>query len=496
MAIRPEHHRGGVLGMAGLMTFLADGTRTLPMRRGSWVLRELFNDPPNNPPPNAGEIQPNTVGQEPDRPRAARTASPRRRSARRATPSSIPTAWRWRTTTPSAQWRERFNGEGFRGSNAPVLDVSGTFPDGQKFTTLEEYKAGLMAQKDKFARAFSVKLLTYALGRPVGYTDHELVDSLVAVLKNERLPHPTAHPRDRRQRAVQHQIGVAHEHSSIVTQPLPRRTFLKGAGITLALPWLDAMSVRAASVTTAGSIAASETPRRAVFCFFGLGINGRDFTPAERGLELHRHADPQAAGSAAERFHRRLRPEADPFRRPRRRSHLSHRHQHPQRRARSSASRATRNWPQAIGRQTRFPSLTLGIKRGTGFGGNQDQTLSWSPSGTPIPSENRPHVLFDQLFRPDTAETLNQREAEFIRRASVLDSLREEARRLSGSLGADDRAQARRIPHRHSRSRTPHAGREGMAPPAEAERRDARTSARSRGSIPTRPAWNIAAING
>jgi hypothetical protein len=62
VAIKPEHHRGGVLGMAGLMTLLADGTRTLPIRRGSWVLRELFNDPPNAPPPNAGEIQPNTSG--------------------------------------------------------------------------------------------------------------------------------------------------------------------------------------------------------------------------------------------------------------------------------------------------------------------------------------------------------------------------------------------------------------------------------------------------
>ena len=62
VAIGPEQHRGGVLGMAGLMTYLADGTRTLPMRRGSWVLRQLLNDPPNNPPPNAGEIQPNTSG--------------------------------------------------------------------------------------------------------------------------------------------------------------------------------------------------------------------------------------------------------------------------------------------------------------------------------------------------------------------------------------------------------------------------------------------------
>ncbi|MDA1013993.1 MAG: DUF1552 domain-containing protein, partial [Planctomycetota bacterium] len=73
-------------------------------------------------------------------------------------------------------------------------------------------------------------------------------------------------------------MNIHHRHVT-----LPRRTFLRGAGITLALPLLDAMSVHADSVTTAGSISAKETPRRAVFCFFGLGINGRDFTPADIG---------------------------------------------------------------------------------------------------------------------------------------------------------------------------------------------------------------------
>src|SRR5207249_2902049 len=80
----------------------------------------------------------------------------------------------------------------------------------------------------------------------------------------------------------------------------------------------------------------------------------------------------------------------------------------------------------------------LGIKRGTGFGGFYDQTLSWSPSGTPLPAENRPHVLFDQLFRPDTEDTLRQREAEFLRRSGVLDSLRDEARRFQRTLGVHD----------------------------------------------------------
>lgn len=180
--IRPEHHRGGVLGMAGLMTFLADGTRTLPIRRGAWVLRELFNDPPNNPPPNAGEIQPNTAGK-------SLTVRQRLELHRRDDICASchakldPYGLALENYDAIGQWREHFNGEGFRGPRGPALDVSGTLPDGTKFSTLEEYKAALMKQKDKFARAFSVKLLTYALGRRVGFTDRVVVDALVDALK-------------------------------------------------------------------------------------------------------------------------------------------------------------------------------------------------------------------------------------------------------------------------------------------------------------------------
>ena len=40
-----------------------------------------------------------------------------------------------------------------------------------------------MTHKNKFARAFSTKMLTYALDRPVGYADHEVLDSRVENLK-------------------------------------------------------------------------------------------------------------------------------------------------------------------------------------------------------------------------------------------------------------------------------------------------------------------------
>jgi mono/diheme cytochrome c family protein len=182
VAIQPEHHRGGVLGMAGLMTFLADGTRTLPMRRGSWVLRELFNDPPNNPPPNAGEIQPNTSGK--NLTVRERLDLHRRDSVCASCHAKLdPFGLALENYDAIGKWRERFNGEGFRGERGPVLNVSGELLDGTKFSTLADYKAILMSQKDRFARAFAVKLLTYALGRPIGYTDREVMDSLVAALQ-------------------------------------------------------------------------------------------------------------------------------------------------------------------------------------------------------------------------------------------------------------------------------------------------------------------------
>ena len=183
VAIAPKHNRGGVLGMAGLMTYLADGTRTLPMRRGSWVLRELLNDPPNNPPPNAGEIQPNTSGK--NLTVRQRLELHRRDEVCASCHAKLdPYGLALENYDAIGAWRERFNGEGFRGANGAVLDVSGAFPDGRKFASLQQYKAGLMLQKDKFARAMSVKMLTYALCRPVGYTDRRLVDTLVDTLEN------------------------------------------------------------------------------------------------------------------------------------------------------------------------------------------------------------------------------------------------------------------------------------------------------------------------
>jgi len=180
VALKPEHNRGGVLGMAGLLTYLADGTRTLPVRRGAWILEKLLRDPPPPPPPNAGEIQPNTAGEK---------LTVRERLARhRDEPSCAschakldPYGLALENYDAIGAWRIQQNGEGFRPGSAPEIDPSGTLKSGREFIDLAGYKAALVAEKEKFVKALAEHLLTYALGRPVGYVDQQTIQWLTEI---------------------------------------------------------------------------------------------------------------------------------------------------------------------------------------------------------------------------------------------------------------------------------------------------------------------------
>ena len=181
--LEPEHHRGGVFGMAGLMTLLSDGTRTLPVRRAAWTLENLFNDPSPPPPPNAGEVQPNTRGEN--------LTVRERLELHRNEPTCAschealdPYGLALENYDAIGRWRTRQNGEGFRANRAPDLVIGGTLPGGREFSSLEEFKAALLEDKDDFARAFCERLLTYALGRPVGFSDRETIAHFVGVLQN------------------------------------------------------------------------------------------------------------------------------------------------------------------------------------------------------------------------------------------------------------------------------------------------------------------------
>src|SRR4051794_20101316 len=66
---------------------------------------------------------------------------------------------------------------------------------------------------------------------------------------------------------------------------IDRRTLLRSAGVAIALPWLEAMGVNRTSFAKAGEVAAGEIPARAVFTFWGMGMNPFTSTPTQTGLE-------------------------------------------------------------------------------------------------------------------------------------------------------------------------------------------------------------------
>jgi hypothetical protein len=169
---------------------------------------------------------------------------------------------------------------------------------------------------------------------------------------------------------------------------LSRRTLLKAAGTTLALPWLEAMCPAFAKAE-----AAKKIPRRMVAIETNMGIMpqfffpekaGRDYalTPYLEKLAAHRQqmtifsgtSHPGVTGAhAAERCFLTATP-------------------HPERGGFRNGVSLDQHAAEQLGNETRFPSLTLAMSNEGG------PTLSYTRSGAPIPPDKSPRKLFEKLF--------------------------------------------------------------------------------------------------
>jgi Protein of unknown function (DUF1552) len=205
---------------------------------------------------------------------------------------------------------------------------------------------------------------------------------------------------------------------------LSRRNFLRSAGVSLALPWLEALAP--AQNRAAGP------PRRMVCICTPLGLHpahffpqaaGRDYalTPYLEVLSEFRNdmtvmsnlAHPEV-GSSHDSIYSFL--TAAP---------------HPERRAGFRNSISLDQFAAThIGGETRFPSLALSCE---GF------SLSWTRSGAIVPSDSFPSSVFARLFlagRPDEVEAQARRLRDG---RSILDAVGDEARSLQPKLGTGDR---------------------------------------------------------
>ena len=165
--------RGGVLTQASVLTVSSYATRTSPVLRGRWVLDNLLDAPPPEPPPDVPNLNESEIG----------TAASMREQLElhRKDPTC---ASCHRRMDPLGFGLENFDAVGaWRTKDGKFpIDATGTLPDGRSFNGPEELRSILRADHQAFEHCLTAKLLTYALGRGLERYDKRTVSGIVGRL--------------------------------------------------------------------------------------------------------------------------------------------------------------------------------------------------------------------------------------------------------------------------------------------------------------------------
>ena len=174
--------RGGLMTQAAMLTITSNGTRTSPVKRGTWVLRTLLGDEPGLPVANAGEIAPEVPGIDKATVRQRLEAHRAIASCARCHAKIDPLGFALENYDASGEWRlqEGFGYKGRIGEHDPVIDASGTLPDGTQINGVAGLQEALLARGDDFLETLARAMLTYALGRELGLADEAAVKRIVA----------------------------------------------------------------------------------------------------------------------------------------------------------------------------------------------------------------------------------------------------------------------------------------------------------------------------
>jgi predicted component of type VI protein secretion system len=233
--------------------------------------------------------------------------------------------------------------------------------------------------------------------------------------------------------------------SFLFKKHLSRRTFLRGAGVTLSLPFLESMvpawtPVRLSAATPKTRLGCFYVPHGATMYKWTPAAGGKGFQFSEILSPLEKYRDrvtvvsnlahQSATGADAGAEHARSAA-----------IYLSG--GKPQKNAVRVGVTMDQIAAMEIGQDTPLPSLELGIEDaslscGAGYGCAYFNTISWRTPTAPLPVENSPQAVFEKLFGDGgTAEQRMRRKRED---RSILDSIRQQTTALQNDLPASDRA--------------------------------------------------------
>ncbi len=198
--LKPEFHRGGLLTQASILKVTANGTTTSPVIRGVWVLDRIMGKAVPPPPTNVPAVEPDIRGAATIREQLAKHRATQNCSGCHA--KIDPPGFALESYDVIGGWRDRYRVVADRknwvnnrvGPLAKYLaayqyglgrdvDAGDVLPDGRKFADVGEFKKLLLEQPEQIARSVTEKLVTYATGQPVGFSDHAQVDRIVVSTK-------------------------------------------------------------------------------------------------------------------------------------------------------------------------------------------------------------------------------------------------------------------------------------------------------------------------
>jgi mono/diheme cytochrome c family protein len=171
-------NRGGLLTQAGLLAMNSIGDDSHPLKRGVWMLESLLNDPPPPPPPAVPEID--LADPEIAKMTLKERIEDHRNHAACASCHAKIDPWgiAFENYDALGQWRTQVNGK-------PVDATSRLF-NKQELNGMDGLKRFLLEHRqDQFVRALVHKLATYALGRPMTFSDHARIDNVTADVRNQ-----------------------------------------------------------------------------------------------------------------------------------------------------------------------------------------------------------------------------------------------------------------------------------------------------------------------
>ena len=252
--------------------------RTSPVLRGAWILESILGTPPPPPPADVPALEKQASAEAPKSVREMLTPAPRRtRRAPAATAASTRWALRWRTTISSAAGASRMP--------ASPSTTAANCRTAPWSTGPQSLKAALLDRKDLFVRNLTAEDAGLCAGPRPDPQDSCTVDRIVAELKDNDyraqklielilLERAVSIPGARRGRGPK-------EPNSEDRHAISRRTLLRGAGVTLGLPWLEAMMPSAAR-----RAAGAQNPVRMAMLYMPNGVNVAHWYPKGTGRDF------------------------------------------------------------------------------------------------------------------------------------------------------------------------------------------------------------------